>query len=194
MTRRYRGGHLEDFVDGYVDGRLDAASTRRAAQHLAVCTECRRAVEAERSIVARVRVVPLDPGRHARLVAGLVALEGDQTRGVAGCRRPDETASDARAGIHLVAPNAPARYDRSLRRHAMAALVLAVACGGLVVMSAGHPRSTAPGRLNVASTTRGGDWIDPPNIRDEAARASSSSRRSPLVIEASLPRSGRMAP
>lgn len=194
MTPRYRGGHLDDFIDGYVDGRLDAASTQRAAQHLAVCTECRRAVEAERSIVARVRVVPLDPGRHARLVAGLVALEGAPDRGVVGHRCAGEPTADGPTGVHLVAPDAPARYDRSPRRHAVAALVVAIACGGVVVAGAGHPRSTAPARPNVASTTRGGDWVDPPNIRVAAAWATSSSRRSPLVIEASLPPSGRMDP
>lgn len=194
MTRRYRGGHLEDFVDGYVDGRLDNASTQRAARHLIACSSCRAAVEAERAIVARVRVVPLDPGRHARLVAGLVALEDEPARGPVGCVARPLGVTDRSGRVHVVAPDAPAHYDRSARRRAAASLVLAAACAGLVLTGLGHPRSTAPGRPDGSSQARSGDWIESPDIREHAAQVALHSQPSARVIEAWPSRSGRMAP
>lgn len=196
MTRRYRSGHLETFVDAYVDGQLDAASSERAARHLIACVACRRAVDAERAIVVQVRRVPLDPGRHARLVAGLVALEGSA---------PQSRAVDEREGfsspvpvspqrVHVVAPDAPAQYSRSSRRSVLGVAALAAACGAIVVSNAAQPRSTAPARPTVASTVHGDDTIQAPEVRGESAQTLAQPRWSTFLIQASNDRSGRMSP
>lgn len=194
MTRRYREGHLGEFVDAYVDGQLDETSSHLAARHIISCEGCRQSVEAERAIVLQVRRVPLDPGRHARLVAGLVALDTrdssyDTPRGEAAVHSP---AKEER--VHLLSPDAPAQYNGSSRRPVLGMVALAAACGAIVMSSAAHPRSTAPGAPTMASNAQTTDHFDAPEVRGEGPRSVARSAWSVVLIQANDERSGRMAP
>ena len=194
MTRRYREGHLGEFVDAYVDGQLDETSSHRAALHLVGCEMCRQAVEAERAIVVQVRRVPLDPGRHARLVAGLVALDtrGSETDAPRSAAPAHPTGKGD--GVHLVAPDAPAQYSRSSRRPVIGVVALAAACGAIVMGNAAHPRSTAPGAPTMASNTQTTDRFDAPDVHGEVPRTAAQSAWSVVLIQANADRSGRMSP
>lgn len=194
MTVRYRGGHLGELVDDYVDGRLPECVSRRAAQHVAVCETCRAAIDAERHIVTQVRSVAVDPGRQATLMAGLLAL-GSQGESSATTGQPADHGSQEQGwrGPALVPETAPARYSSTARRPLLATAALAAVCGAALVTSVGHPRPAAPAAPTAADHMRSGDHLAAPvvavGVRNPVGQASA-----PAMMRLQQTASGRMAP
>jgi anti-sigma factor RsiW len=157
-------------VSAYVDGQLDARTTRAFDQHLVACQVCRHAAEQERRILRSLRTgatpclseglqsmllglaAPVHPTAAQELRGGVPAIP-PAPRGV----RP------ARVPLPTVAPAAPALH-RSPRRAAMfaglaagasaaAAIGLAVATPGTVTPSPSSPSRTPVARVPGASVT-----------------------------------------
>jgi len=210
VIRRYRSGHLGEAIDLYVDGRLDAVSMRCAARHLLVCSVCRRDVDAERAIVREVRAVPVDPDRHASLVAGLLALAPECAS------RPPSAAPGSCADEAMVLEAAPHRaaagsredeiaWQDATRQHpaarrrrsnvraglvaGLAGLGSTAACvGAFVLVTPSHSAPMAPERSRMASV--GSDRIAPPTIDVAGSREVTHGER----VTVSRAGSGRMAP
>jgi anti-sigma factor RsiW len=67
--------HLGDRVSAYVDGQLPISHTERVTAHLATCSECREAVERERSIKTALTGMD-EPAPEAGFMIALMALGG----------------------------------------------------------------------------------------------------------------------
>lgn len=193
--QRYQQGHLGELVDDYVDERLDAASMCHAGRHLLACTPCREAVDAERAIVTKVRSVRVDPGRHANLVAGLLALDGAdgarrrspqvQVGGAAAVRAADAGAARVRASsartppqsagasapLTVLRPGVPALYDRRPRRALLAAAMTVAACAGVVTAALSPSPRPQPVAPRLAHTTARETQDEPVAVRTRPAGA-----------------------
>jgi anti-sigma factor RsiW len=55
-------GHLEQLLDAYLDGELDASQMRRAESHLEGCPECRGELERRRVLSAILQAAPAPAG------------------------------------------------------------------------------------------------------------------------------------
>jgi anti-sigma factor RsiW len=67
--------HLGDRVSAYVDGQLPISHTERVTAHLATCSDCREAVERERSIKTALTGM-FEPAPKAEFMIALMALGG----------------------------------------------------------------------------------------------------------------------
>lgn len=138
-----RTAHLGERVDDYVDGLLSAKEGRAAALHITSCSACAREVEFERMRRARVRAVSVDPGRHASLVAGLLAMAPKECELAARAQMP---APDTRpqAAPSLISPEAPAQYERRGRRPVAVSLALVASGAAVAVVASASPHAAAP--------------------------------------------------
>lgn len=139
-------GHLGEAVHDYLDDRLPPATRHRADQHLLVCGLCRARVEQERALVAVLRSCPTDPGRHARLRAGLLDLARTET--TPERREPEPPRRGGRSAPGVLDRTAPAQY-RSVRSGLTAATLAVVGCAGVavvVVVTSNPVQAPAPGR------------------------------------------------
>ena len=64
-------GHLEAWIDAYLDGELSAVHKRGADAHIAQCQSCRDLLEQRKNLTALLRGIPLASGLkpEARFVA-----------------------------------------------------------------------------------------------------------------------------
>jgi len=162
--------HLGMQVSAYVDGQLDARTTRAFDQHLVACQVCRYTVEQERRILTSLRT-----GATPRLSEGLQSVllglaapvhstaAQELHDGVPAIPPVPRAVRQVRVPLPTVAPAAPALH-RSPRRAAMlaglaagasaaAALGLAVASPGAVAPSPSRvPVARVPGPAVTADT------------------------------------------
>lgn len=74
--------HLDDHVAAFVDGQLSPRAAKAAARHLEECERCRRAVEDQRHLKARMRLsgAPGVPGDLLASLAGLASAPEPERR------------------------------------------------------------------------------------------------------------------
>lgn len=112
----------EDLLSDYVDSLLTPAEEHQVERHLIVCQQCAAAVHQERELMAALRDVRMDAGRHQQLVAGLLSLAGDEPP------RPPQQAP-MRPAPAMVTAHAPAQYC-SARRSVAFTLAAVAGCLG----------------------------------------------------------------
>lgn len=98
--------HLGDRVTDLVDGQLGPEATERAHAHLARCTQCRVAVEAERLMKSRLASLP-GPQPAADLVGRLLAIGTPPGDVVPRPAVPGETAVPVAARVPAGAAGRP---------------------------------------------------------------------------------------
>ena len=171
QTPRYRGGHLGECLEDYLDGRLSERSRRLASRHLICCQQCQQAVTQAQHVRERLQAGRVDPHRHDSLMAGLLALgepastSADASTDVRDAAdghvamssheplvvvsepRPSATSRLGRMGgctVGVLDAHAPAQYSRR-PRGPVAGLLAVVA---VFVMAVGalwaHPQRNAP--------------------------------------------------
>lgn len=157
-------GHLGEIVHDYLDDRLPPATRHRADQHLLVCGLCRARVEQERALVAVLRSCPTDPGRHARLRAGLLDLARTETGPEQGV--PDPPRRGGRSAPGVLDRGAPAQY-RSVRNGLTAATLAVVGCAGVavvVVVTSNPVHAPVPGRAPAVQVRPTGTAVTDPHV------------------------------
>lgn len=111
----------EDLLSDYVDSLLTPAEEVQVERHLIVCQQCAAAVHQERELMAALRDVRMDAGRHQQLVAGLLSLAGDEP--------PRAPETPMRSAPAIMTAHAPAQYC-SARRSVAFTLAAVAGCLG----------------------------------------------------------------
>lgn len=151
MTGPWHGRCLGDRVADLADGRLDAARTERAYAHLASCTRCRVALEAERQARADIATAaPVEPS--ADLLSRLRSIAVPELTAF-----PQQPAAGVRpgggAGVRPGGPACPAgpgatgpgsRRGRRRGRVALASAAGAAALAVAAVMGGGSAALSGP--------------------------------------------------
>ena len=140
-------GHLGDAVAALVDGELDHAARERAQAHLAHCADCRREVDGQRRLKARLRAAPALPPVPPQLTERLLALGAVPPPGPA---RPEPARPEpARPGVTHPTPARPRGSrrptgsrpagSRSRRRAAVGSAMVVLGLGTALVLGGQEP-------------------------------------------------------
>ena len=123
--------HLGELAAALVDGELDHDARDRALAHIALCTECREEVEAQRRLKEKVARLPAPPIPQ-RLTEALEAVP------VTANRRQLHRAHIFRRARHWTPQH------HGVARRVSTGVSTAVAAGIAVAIVIGGPRSSGP--------------------------------------------------